>query len=639
MDRAANLEALREEEETMMATDSEVDHRDRYEEEEEDGGGEFGNPSSYGMQNREPNKFDGLCDGVLNTLAMMHSSVQELLGLKDQLLNHALPPNTLLKIALVTTHVFRSISDMTMPVNELIRLVRLYSQPWEEKSASLKKLHEDYEAKKQQLAVAIKRLQLVDAHSKRIAKEKRIMNWEKLFAKLTVARGHGRRWKFLIHAFKKKSRRGLHEYIDSMERMHDSEIGDDVTEVDTQMHHEPSPSMEAPTDEDKDDDDEEESRAEDSEMESGSKVGDTVGDESTAKSEEMVSTGPETKDADVWTHEPQYERFLHVRVFKPDGLEQKKLVCKLSYGKQRHTTPALDLFPAEGVLEKVEEEPIVQSLGENKLRKGGTKGRGGLIGQRAGMPPSPPVEKEEPKKKYIKYTECVFEMPEEPDEGIWNPNKKKNLIEDQLRISVNHGAKEALVAMATVDMTDLTILDLPSLRLLPSDGEDFEPVDEPVVTLDRPDSENSPAETGFKTLDALMEIDPMNFPLYAVDTGMFADTGPIGQLPLMFFWGKRPIPRAYHRTTESTSVRDIVLDMTGFDLNLVTKEDLHKEKVERYVSPMTITPAPSTITPEPEPTPEPQLIWRTSSAGGISGGFTGVDQFSSSLKCSFHFFI
>ena len=59
--------------------------------------------------------------------------------------------------------------------------------------------------------------------------------------------------------------------------------------------------------------------------------------------------------------------------------------------------------------------------------------------------------------------------------------------------------------------------------------------------------------------------------------------------------------------TESTSVRDIVLDMTGFDLNLVTKEDLHKEKVERYVSPMTITPAPSTITPEPEPTPEPQV--------------------------------
>ena len=48
--------------------------------------------------------------------------------------------------------------------------------------------------------------------------------------------------------------------------------------------------------------------------------------------------------------------------------------------------------------------------------------------------------------------------------------------------------------------------------------------------------------------------------------------------------------------------------MTGFDLHLVTKEELHKEMVERYVSPMTITPAPSTVTPEPEPTPEPKVI-------------------------------
>jgi hypothetical protein len=51
-----------------------------------------------------------------------------------------------------------------MPVNELLRLVRVYSTPWEEKSAALKKLHEDYEAKQRQLNIAIKRLQLVDAH-------------------------------------------------------------------------------------------------------------------------------------------------------------------------------------------------------------------------------------------------------------------------------------------------------------------------------------------------------------------------------------------------------------------------------------------------------------------------------------------
>lgn len=63
---------------------------------------------------------------------------------------------------------FSSVSDMNMPVNELLRLVRVYSTPWEEKSAALKKLHEDYEAKQRQLNIAIKRLQLVDAHVRNV---------------------------------------------------------------------------------------------------------------------------------------------------------------------------------------------------------------------------------------------------------------------------------------------------------------------------------------------------------------------------------------------------------------------------------------------------------------------------------------
>jgi hypothetical protein len=34
------------------------------------------------------------------------------------------------------------------------------------------------------------------------------MNWEKLFAKLTSAKGHGRRWKFMIKTFKDKAKDG-----------------------------------------------------------------------------------------------------------------------------------------------------------------------------------------------------------------------------------------------------------------------------------------------------------------------------------------------------------------------------------------------------------------------------------------------
>ena len=42
----------------------------------------------------------------------------------------------------------------------------------------------DYESKQRQLNIAIRRLQLIDAHSRRIDMEKRIMNWEKAFAKV-----------------------------------------------------------------------------------------------------------------------------------------------------------------------------------------------------------------------------------------------------------------------------------------------------------------------------------------------------------------------------------------------------------------------------------------------------------------------
>ena len=46
-------------------------------------------------------------------------------------------------------------------------------------------------------------------------------------------------------------------------------------------------------------------------------------------------------------------------------------------------------------------------------------------------------------------------------------------------------------------------------------------------------------------------------------------------------------------------MNDIVYDVTGFDMNVMTKEDLHKEYADECLS------APR-FTPEHEPTPEPE---------------------------------
>lgn len=55
-------------------------------------------------------------------------------------------------------------ADLNVPINELVRLVRMYSAPWEEKSEALKKLHSDYDSKLRQLNVALRKLELVGVH-------------------------------------------------------------------------------------------------------------------------------------------------------------------------------------------------------------------------------------------------------------------------------------------------------------------------------------------------------------------------------------------------------------------------------------------------------------------------------------------
>lgn len=158
--------------------------------------------------NEDQQKFNKLCDGVQNCLALFQASLSELIAVKDELLKHALPPSLLLKIVLVTGKLFRSSSDLSVPITELLRMVKLYSTPWETKSASLKKLHDDYENKQRQLNVALQKLVLVGIQSERLAQERKVLNWEKLFSKMMTSKAHGYRWKFLIESFKEKVKTG-----------------------------------------------------------------------------------------------------------------------------------------------------------------------------------------------------------------------------------------------------------------------------------------------------------------------------------------------------------------------------------------------------------------------------------------------
>jgi hypothetical protein len=158
-------------------------------------------------------KFDVLIDTVLTNFSESQISIQELLKLKDDLLMHYLPAPLLFRVAVIFGQVFRSFSDLNTSVNEMLRLVKICSAPWEKNGAVMKKIHDMYENKKQMLNIAIKRLAAVDRKTKLFVKERRIMNWERLFIKLSEAKGHGRRWKFQIETFRKKADMGYEELI------------------------------------------------------------------------------------------------------------------------------------------------------------------------------------------------------------------------------------------------------------------------------------------------------------------------------------------------------------------------------------------------------------------------------------------
>jgi hypothetical protein len=158
-------------------------------------------------------RFDSLCENLQTSFNEVQLSVQELMQLKDDLLMCYLPPPLLFRIAVVFGKVFRNFSDLNTPVTETLRLVKIFSASWDKNAAILKRLTDMYENKKQLLNIAIKRLSTVERKSKLFAREKRIQNWEKLFIKLSEAKGHGRRWRFQIDTFRKKADLGYEELV------------------------------------------------------------------------------------------------------------------------------------------------------------------------------------------------------------------------------------------------------------------------------------------------------------------------------------------------------------------------------------------------------------------------------------------
>jgi len=158
----------------------------------------------------EENKFKALCSRVMNGFNLLSASFTDLIDIKDELVEHDLPPKFLLTFVVTIGKIFRGLTDMENPLSELTRLVELFSIPWKKRSITLKKLHEDNEAIKRELDISLRKLNLMSEKLKKLEDEKAMMNWEKIFTKVTLGRAECKKWKFNVRYIREQLSKGIH---------------------------------------------------------------------------------------------------------------------------------------------------------------------------------------------------------------------------------------------------------------------------------------------------------------------------------------------------------------------------------------------------------------------------------------------
>uniref|UniRef100_A0A1I8GH90 Protein phosphatase 1 regulatory subunit 22 n=1 Tax=Macrostomum lignano TaxID=282301 RepID=A0A1I8GH90_9PLAT len=318
-------------------------------------------------------QFVTLVDGVVGSLALLQADMDNFLYFKDELMQQLLPPNLLLQLSLISGKLFRSYSDLQFPLWELLRLVRVYSSPWEEKKAALQKMHEDYARKEKP---AGDRASTSD-YAGRGGRERRIMNWEKLFARVQMARGHGRRWKFRMHDFKKRAAMGVEhlgkyfaeDQSDLESDVEPSEVGEDAeVEVD-EADREAGEADESPADEAAQRENTEEKtaaaveqlyqEATDVKSVSVSTTYTIIGSNAVVRTIIILSNSQmpaeialpvETADAEVWTHEPEFGRRLHVRVYPAKQVKAKQVSVEVEFDDGGDEEPACHQLEVQDVL-------------------------------------------------------------------------------------------------------------------------------------------------------------------------------------------------------------------------------------------------------------------------------------------------
>lgn len=129
-------------------------------------------------------EFDMYCNELLEALAEVETSIEELNTWKNTFILQSVPSAVKLDIVILFARLFRSKSNLHQPLFDLIKQVRMYSRPWSEKRACLVKLDQAYHQNYQVLNVAIRKLENMQQKLNVSKAMCRINLWERIGLKM-----------------------------------------------------------------------------------------------------------------------------------------------------------------------------------------------------------------------------------------------------------------------------------------------------------------------------------------------------------------------------------------------------------------------------------------------------------------------
>ncbi|CAG5134134.1 unnamed protein product, partial [Candidula unifasciata] len=277
---------------------------------------------------------------------------------------------------------------------------------------------------------------------------------------------------------------------------------------------------------------------------------------------------PAMRDNETWTHEPEFDLSLFVRIFCPEGLQQSDLKCSLTCNGNVFKTPVLDQ-PDDETSEINQGLDRPQAARKSKDRS-----------QHSG-----------------RFCELEIQFPDEIREGVSLLGRKPLSDSETLNIAVHQGQYEEIIAIASINLKDIKQMSLETVYLPPA----HEDLDVPALHSRNSSFSLGSSWDGDSLADSIdipgLEDDvPVTVTATSSHVKLMASSEPrlqgdvqmpCGSLPLLMFWGKRPRPLVPQQTVWwvcTCSVNDLVYGLTGIDLTTTSGEDRHKKMVDEAIS-------------------------------------------------------